>query len=354
MSNINRTWSLRDAFYASMHQWPSLVAFVVLGGLLGWGLSFIWPPFYRATTEIYVGLNPYRTFSDTNFLALADPKYSNIDNYNYWQMSELEGTTFLEDRVQETLKALQQEDPYWQKVTSEQLREMLSVEWRTAGTWSLIAQNSDPKHAAQAARAWSEVITAHTKDSVAAARNTFMIDEKLISIGDQQLQTNLRQQELSSTRKAILDWSKAANDLPKDESLKPAKRWEILSLVTGLAQFKPSWTALLQDQPAVDALPDDYITWTNQVNRTIDEELPILRQQGTFLEDQYINLAQQYAVESIKSLGLSPNLEVQGIKDLPAKLIRPTGILILIGGFLGLALWVLMQLINITNRAKNQ
>jgi hypothetical protein len=354
MSNINRTWSLREELYAVMHRWPTMIALFALGCLLGWGLSFVWPPFYQATAEVYVGLNPYRTFSDTNFLALSEPKYSNLDNYNYWQMSQLQGMIFLDKPIAETLKELRQQDPYWEKVSNDDLRNMLSVEWRTAGTWSLIAQSSNSKYASQAAKTWSQVVTSNVKDAVTSSRNTFMVDQKLNSIGGEQVKSTLRQQQLLSTRKAIQSWVEAASNLPKDQPLQSTKRWELLSLITGLAQYKPSWMALLQAQPAPDALPEVYLSWISQINQTIDDELPVLRQQVSYMEDQYTTLAQQYAVESDKSYGLSPNLEVQGIKDLPAKVMRPSGTLIIIGGIVGLLVWILIQLITVTHRAKNQ
>jgi hypothetical protein len=50
-------------------------------------LSYAWPSHSRATSQIYLALNPYRRYSDAMFEALANPRYSNLDNYQYWQMS---------------------------------------------------------------------------------------------------------------------------------------------------------------------------------------------------------------------------------------------------------------------------
>ena len=41
--NLKNTWTLREAIYTIFHNWPALLAFILVGCLLGWGLSYIWP-----------------------------------------------------------------------------------------------------------------------------------------------------------------------------------------------------------------------------------------------------------------------------------------------------------------------
>ena len=149
--NLKNNWTLREALNNTFHNWPYILACIIIGALLGWGLSYVWPSYYRASSNIYIGLNPYRKFSDTNFEALANPKYSNLDNYHYWQMSQLNSAILMDSYLEATLDKLRQADPYWQTVDVAQLRGMLEIEWRSSGTWSLIANHPNSHFAQQAA-----------------------------------------------------------------------------------------------------------------------------------------------------------------------------------------------------------
>jgi hypothetical protein len=196
--NLNKHWTLREALYITFHNWPLLFACIIIGALLGFGLSYIWPSYYRASSNIYIGLNPYRKFSDTNFEALANPKYSNLDNYHYWQMSQLNSVILMDSYLAATLDRLRQVDPYWQTVDLAQLRGMLETEWRSSGTWSMIANHPNRLFAQQAARAWSDVVVEQVPQAVSAARDTFRIDQELQANENAILQATLRQRELSA------------------------------------------------------------------------------------------------------------------------------------------------------------
>lgn len=331
-----------------------MVVFFALGCLLGWVISFIWPSYYRATTQVYVGLNPYRTHSDANFLALVKPKYQNIDNYHHWQMSQLEAAIYLDDFIQETLSELRQGDPYWEGINASQLRDLLDSNWRSAGKWSLIAEHKDSKYAQQAAQTWGKVIVKRVQDAILSARNTFMVDQELQAIAAEQLEASLRQQELSSTKDALLEWSESTQDLPTNQPLDSAERWSVLSLASRPAQFNPVWITVLKDQPHSDAPPAAYISWIGQITPIIDTELSALDQRIVTLEQQHNKLTKEYSSEADYSLGLSPNLAIEGIDHLPVKVIRSPSTFAVIGGAIGLLIWALTQLIIISNREQSQ
>ena len=139
-----KAWSLAKELYRSFHQWPVILLFMGVGALVGWSLTFMLPANYRAVEQVYVGLNPYRAFSDANFLAVARPKYSNIDDYKNWQMSQLETVIYLDTFMDATLDRLRKQDPYWDNMDANQLFNILEADWRTAGVWSLIATHPDP------------------------------------------------------------------------------------------------------------------------------------------------------------------------------------------------------------------
>jgi len=351
---MNKYWILRQEIYRSLHRWPSMMAFVTLGCLLGWVISYIWPSYYRSTSLLYIGLNPYRTYSDTAFLALEKPHYANIDNYLYWQMYQLETVIFLDDFIQETLDDLRQSDVYWNSIEASQLRDMLDAEWRTAGEWSLVAMHPDSERAKQAVQIWTKVVKKRVQEAIQAARNTFMIDQELQAAAVELLQSRLQEQELLFTKSALREWSIAATKLPKDQPLDPAERWHVFYLATLPAQFHPIWQIVLENQPPANSTPNTYLDWIAQIIPIIDSELSTFQKQIGSLEQEYSRLEELYSPEADRSLGLSPNLEVEKVKDLPPKMIRATSVLILIGGIAGLLIWILTQWVIITNREENQ
>jgi len=351
---MNKYWSLREEFFKAMHRWPSMLLFFGVGAILGIVISFIWPSHYRATSQIFIALNPYRTFEDANFLALTKPKYQNIDNYHYWQMSQLEGAIYLDEFMQETLNELRKSDAYWESVTTEQLSGMLNAEWRSAGKWELIAENSDPQHAAEAAKTWGKVIIKRIQEAVLSAQDTFMIDQDLQAVADEKLDTNLRIQQLTDTKLSLLGWQATAQELPKDQPLDPVQRWQALAIAAQPAQFTPLWAAAMDEQPASDASLEAYLTWSEELQAVIDEELAALEKRLDSLEQKRSDLQEEYSIVFDQSLGMSPNIEIEDVKSLPAKIVRQSSTFALIGGAISLLIWVLTQLVIITNRDQDQ
>lgn len=350
---MNRTWQLRDELYRVFHNWKMLLVFFALGCGLGWGASVVWPAYHKATRVVFVALNPYRAYSDARFLALAKPRYSNIDNYHYWQMYQLETAIYRDPLIQTTLEHLRALDPYWGNVDATQLRQMLDAEWRTAGRWRLIARYSDRDHAIQAVQVWSEQSALQVKEAVSSARKAFMIDQQLLVAAQELQDARLREQSLMQAQQALRDWRTKAASLPQDHPLPPELRWRVYALTTAYAQENPAWQALLERQPAFDAPAQDYIQWVELALGQYQAELEILPGQISWLETQYEQLKQQYQTEAENSLGLSPNLEVEELGELQEQLVRPASTLALVGGLIGLLVWLFIEALRVRSKERS-
>ena len=349
---MNRFWSLRDEYYRLFHRWPTMLAFFALGCLLGGLLAYLWPSYFKASREVYVGLNAYRVYSDVNFLALAKPRYANIDNYQYWQMNQLNTILSMDSVLQETLDELRTQDPYWEGVDIPEFRRLLDTDWRTAGAWSLNVSDPDQGRALQALEAWSSVAEVHVKMAVKAARHTFMIDQDLEQIAGANFAARQRQQTLAASQASLQDWLDHSASLPQDQPLSPVERWRVFSATSALALDDPAWRTILESQPEADALPDSYRDWISQVLQQIDLESAALPSRLTALEQEKAALEEQYSSESALSLGLSPNIEIESFGPASYRLVRPTTTLILVGGFVGLILWLLIELVKINRRVQ--
>jgi hypothetical protein len=347
---MNNKWSLSEEIYRAFHRWPTLAGVILLGCFASWLLSFLMPPYYRAITYIYVALNPYRTYSDTNFLALARPRYSNIDDYKDWQMTQLESVIYLDEFILETLERLRGMNPEWQDFSAAELREILDADWRSAGTWSLIANSPDSDLAEQASSTWSEVVGKRVKAAIEAARQTFLIDQDLQAVSEQIQENSARVNELESAQNQISTLEAELNRQEQNQPLEPYLRLQIISQITRLAEFTPAWMDLLKNQPAVDEIPTAFLSWIQQGNVMIDQEIEAKNQQILDLKQNKSDLSELYREQADASLGLSPNLEIESIEKGLAERIRPTTTFIIIGGAAAFLIWVLLQLILITRK----
>ena len=346
---LNRhEWRLSETLYTAFHAWYLILVFGLIGALLGWGASRLWPASYRTRAEIAVTLNPYRTYSDSQFLALVYPQYTNIDDYKNWQMSQLSAALFTDSVLEPTLKELRQEDDYWVDVDLIGLRDMLRSEWRTAGVWTLLADSKNAKRSNQAVRAWSRNAVSGVKQAIFASGQLFQVDEALKNIVAQQTKNDLLQEEYQITRQQLQDWLTTASTLPADQPLSVTERWQILYRAGRVAQFSPAWMELLGMQPAETALPKSYIALVNQIIAAIDAEAPALKDRASFLEQQQSQLADKYNTLQETSLGLSPNITIKSLNKSSPEVIRPTILMVLAGAVSGLLAWFIWLFASIT------
>jgi len=180
-----------------------------------------------------------------------------------------------------------------------------------------------------------------------------ILDKQLDSFILTQANSISRVTEVSQIRKTLISWRSKAikldQNLPADETDR-----KIISQLVEQAITEGSGQELLDAFPASEAPLQDYMTWINSILPLIDEQLKIYQKQITTLEGKKNEISRIYADSSQKSLGLSPNLQVDKITTAqPVHTIeRPIGLLVLIGGVLGLILWAIIWLTRISLQAR--
>lgn len=346
-----RYWRLGNELYQLLHRWPQMLLAVALGCALGWAAARFWPPTYQASTRIYVGLNPYRTYSDSRFLALARPKYSNLDNYHYWQMSQLDAALFSSEMISTTLAALQAQDPQWQGVSAEELQGMLDATWRSSGNWDLSAQHARSEQAQQASLAWSAAAVAQTRDAVAAARQVIALDDEIQATSQQTVTIQQRLAALEAGSLALQDWQHEAAGRSPAEPAPVEEHWRLQAVISQMSAGPFSgpagWAGVLTSHPPAGAPLSAYHAWVSQALAQAQAETESLQAQLAALQAQQQTLAERYAVLSERSLGFSPNLEFEDPRPQPIEALQPTGTLILGGGIIGLMAWLIIQLARV-------
>lgn len=342
-------WSLREAVLYASHRWYLIVFLCLVGALIGWVVAVVRPSPSRATLELYVGLNIYQAADDRNAAEHAGLPFGNVNDYKNWQMANLNTLIYMNSIVDETLEHLQAQDPYWLGVSHEDLARALHAYWRNAGKWRLVVEFSDPERASQAVSAWQEVVVERVNQAVSQARDALSLASQIRTVADARIQAMARLAQLGYTRDKLAEWQTQLEQDSADHPVEEANR-QLIWLLIVEAGKDPSWQPVLQSFPAPQAFNGAYRDWLAVSLPLIEEQLSALQEQIGFLEDQEHELTAQYAQASRESLGLSAELEVQKIANVPPErdVLRPTGQLMLIGSFLGFSLWVIIWLVELS------
>ena len=340
---------LRDEIFAAAHMWPIIAASFLAGSLIGILVSFVWPSPYRATLELIIGLDPYRVAQDNYISEFAEVPFRNADDYKYWQMQQLNALVFSDDYLDETLSRLVDIDTYWQEVSVEELREILQVYWRNAGMWRLAAEVSKSPYAEQAVETWRDVILEKTEDSIAYAREIFLLELQLQVIRESLLKVRNRLEQLSEIEEALSQIHAELEADDKSNLLNPSERWRLLSLVSQAAGMNLGWQSLLDSFPVSNDHVEDYISWVERVMIGIGVESETLSNQIESLERESVIVLAEWEDAVQDGDGLAATLTVEKIigLDTSVRQLRPTYIAALVGGLLGLLVWGVFTLMRI-------
>ena len=337
--------SLRDEILHISHRWPIIFSFCLIGVLIGWGVSLFWPTTHRASKEIYVGINPYQALTDRSASEHASVQFNNPDDYKNWQMANLNVLIQTDWMIDETLSNLQIQDDYWKGASREDLARMLKVNWRNAGKWRLVAESDDPSRAAQALTVWHDTVIKNVQNAVGEAQNTLALDTQLQSFSSDQTRAISRLAELIQLRETVATHLRTASAWPEDYQPSQDEHWELWYPVAQ-ADLEKAWEPLLDVFPIDGSPASSYIDWLIQTAIVLDQDIWTLEAQSKALQVQINETSARYKDASNKSFGLSGNLQVEKIRRRPPEqyAVRPTSLLILVGGILGLLLWIILWL----------
>ncbi|MCC7129604.1 MAG: hypothetical protein B6D39_03190 [Anaerolineae bacterium UTCFX2] len=317
-----------------------MALFCLLGSLLGWGVSLIWPTPHRATRELFVGLNVYNSLEGQNRTEYAGIEIVNANDFKNWQMASLNTLILKDEVIDATLTRLRTLDPYWEGVDRTALADSLDVYWRNAGKWRLVAENTDPQRAEQAVIAWEAVVVERVHTAVLASQRAMVIDLQLKAMAQQRLAYHSRIERLrqaqETMQRTLRDLEALAADAPLDQN----EHWKLWRQL-GRLDLGPAWKALLDAFPPHASSTGVYRDWLMQATPLVEAEILGLEEQIRQLDEQQQEAAAQFAQASQESLGLSATLDVDKISEtrLQQSVVRPTGTLMLAGSLLGLVVW---------------
>ena len=129
--------------------------------------------------------------------------------------------------------------------------------------------------------------------------------------------------------------------VPGDQAISSADHWNILGLVSLVAEWNPVWDNLLDDAPTIGSTSQPYLEWLGGVQSLIDEGVKILPVHISRLNEQFLSAAEDYEIETKSSAGLASTLVIEGISGESPKVEAetPDSTLSLIGGVIGFLAW---------------
>jgi len=334
-------WNLRTELLEFAHYWPATFLAFLLGSLIGFGLSYLFPTPYRAEAGLSVVYN-------------GDFFPRNPDDYKNWYLGQLDVFVKSDEVLQDTLNRLQQEDPYWKTVSLDGLRQSLHTYWRNAGKWRLVAESSVPGQANQAVQAWRAAILDQANASIGAANNMLDLTNRYNGVIHLEAEAEMRLQELSAVTSALQSWQTTLQGKGQ-APLGTLDRWHLLSLVSRATSLSSGSQSLLTDPPAQAAPAQSYLPWIEQTLADLTDETDIVQKQAADLASQRDGLNHSWTEANSASAGLSAYMTVKSISNdyQAATQVRMQGAAALIGGVIGLIVWVLIWLGRPLRRARN-
>ena len=256
-------WSLRDEIFYTAHRWPIFSLFCLAGAFLGFLVAFAWPSPYRATKELYIGLNIYQASEDSNAAQFSGIQFQNADDYKNWQMANLNSLVYMDAILDQMLLDLREVDAFWNTVTRQEIAQMLHVYWRNAGKWRLVAEHRDAKRAEQAVLFWEAAVINYVAQAIDQTQLVMTLDIQLQATAARQAEIIGQIGRVAQIQQELQKSQALLSSLPAGQELVGENRWQIWFPVSQAASG-PEWLAVLEAFPGEPAAVQKYRAWVNQ------------------------------------------------------------------------------------------
>lgn len=330
---MNNQWNFRNEILRAAHRWPLILFFFLAGSLIGFAVSYILPPTYRAEANLHVSYN-------------ADSIFRNPDDYKNWNMEQLDVIIKSDDVLKKTLQRLAAEDAYWQNVSSQELAQHVQVYWRNVGIWRLVAEEHQPGRARDLVQTWKSVALEEISSALKNALIAQQIYDHFIASTRAKVEISLRMTALTQIRNNFTNWRTSSQKNDPDQPLDRTEHWRLLSWAARIADLSDAGNALMNQLPAEGSPLSAYQIWVDQALIFIETELPIAQKQLEDLTSQADTAYQEWLDQNHIARGLSMYLTVESTEESAAsvKPVRLESTTALVGGCLGLLLYCFIWL----------
>ena len=323
--------SLKEEIYKASHYWPYPVLAFIIGSLVGFVVSFAFPPTYKAEVDFLISYNDLQ--------ACRNP-----DDCKNWMLSQMDIFARSETILRPTLAQLQSQDEYWMEVSLEDLSEMFDVLWRNTGRWRFIAENRDSARSEAAVDVWSEVYIEEYQKAREHALNLFDLNARSYALNQSKVQTQARLTLLNSVQDDFMEFRTSMGTFDSSKPLNSEYRWDLYNLAAQADGNNIAWQDLMDSFPIEEDLVSAYYPWVDQLGISLEQEIHLVNNQLDQLNNEIDATLELIALETESSHGLSHAGDVQRLPDKQPRVeaTRNTTTVIVLGGITGVLIWGLI------------
>ncbi len=334
-------WDLRRDILQFSHYWHITVLAFLLGSLIGVGLSYFVPVPYRAEAGLSITFN-------------LDISPRNPDDFKNWFVEQLDVFIYSDPVIEKALATLRAQDASWEDVTLDELRASLHSYWRSAGKWRLVAEAPDAARAAAMVKAWEDAVLSSAADAIAHASRMQDLTSQYNHVVMLEQGTRTHTQELNQARLVLQSWLTAQEQSGSQAPLDTLQRWQLLSAAGRGIGLNAAEQSLLEQAPPTEAPASAYVAWAAQVLASLDLSLATLHAQQVDLISQREAISRRWNEALSNSGGLSAHMTITALPgaDQPPKRLHTAAAAALIGGSVGVLVWVLFWLMRPLRRAR--
>lgn len=310
---VKEPWSLQEEIERWGAQWYMLVLAILVGGALGWGAAWVFPAPAEARAPLFVAFN-------------SDALFTSPDDYKNGQFEEVTDLLLSDALLDEVLTGLEGD---WDRGP---LRAGLSVEWRNAGRWELVARDQDPDRAARFAARWREVAFDHLSTALPHALTFLQLDQEMNLLSRQLADTARAQTRLDAVESAIRARQAQAGE---PSATARAELWAYALEFSTPRGF-----------PEEGAGAQAYEDWATELLAVLEVKRGLLDVENQTLQTRMESLKGEWEAEKAASRGLSAYLVVELRGDVETSAVRSPGLLALVGGMVGVLSWLVGWLVS--------
>jgi hypothetical protein len=252
----------------------------------------------------------------------------------------------------ETLDRLREIDPYWDSVDIQELRQMLSADWRNAGLWLLSAEVDTESRAVDAVETWRDVIINLTEETIANSQSLFELELALRSLNDQLVEDQLQITLLMETSETLVGLRGQLQ--PLDENAVPSEEYhqELLMAHKQMTQLLPGEYQASSNFPEANSTVDKYFEWIDPTIFLAENHILSLQIKNEIIkqEIQDVTALWEAGLQGGQGLSATLNIENRQNSETEVRQIRPYGLTAIIGSLVGLLLWVGLFILQITRK----
>ena len=342
------SWILRDEIIKIINKWYLALIIILIGGVAGFAISYIIPAPYRATADLYVGIDVTRVNEMEYLIPLASTEPLNLDDYKNWQLKQVSAILSSDQVLLNSLDSL------GNPVDLSTFKQDLDLYWYDAGLWQLESVNTDKELAKAAVRTWLEEGHQRISELLVFSDIAASLDAKLFALAGEIGTLKTRSANLISFQSSAAEWVDVFSNQNQDQPLNEETLVELKAWILAHRENDQHWQVPIGEFPNPQDPAADYLQWLENALIYAEEDYQVSQVKLSILEEERELVLPDYHKALVDSLGLSANLVLEPLSsEIEISRFRSTGEMTIGGGIAGLLAWLILAVMKISQSKKS-